>query len=269
MIITDLDGTLLNNHHKINQTDLNTLNFLSENNIVRVIATGRNFFSATKILSREFPIDYLIFSSGIGIFDWKKYTLIHSEYLPKEKVKQTANFLIKEDVDFMVHEVIPENHKFLYYKTGRYNPDFDRRYRLYKKFAEPLEPEKESYEHSSQIIVIPDKGEKYYNMLSKKLHGVKCIRTTSPLDGKTLWIEIFPESVSKGHAVAWLCDYTNTDPTQTVGIGNDYNDLDLLDFTTQSFVVDNAPIELKEHYTTCQSNLRCGFTDAVNKALYL
>jgi hydroxymethylpyrimidine pyrophosphatase-like HAD family hydrolase len=127
----------------------------------------------------------------------------------------------------------------------------------------------EEHEHASQIIVIPDKDESYYNQLSQKLPEVKCIRTTSPLDKETLWIEIFPKNVSKGHGVAWLCDYTQTDPTKTVGIGNDYNDLDLLDFTTQSFVVANAPDELQQQYSTCNSNTSCGFTDAIMKALDL
>ncbi len=269
MIVTDLDGTLFNNDQIVNKKDLETLELLKDIGILRVIATGRNYFSINKILPRDFPVDYLIFSSGAGIYNWRKHSLIHSEYLPKDQVKQIANTLIQENVDFMIHEVIPENHKFLYYKTGKKNPDFSRRYHLYEEFAEPLNPEKEKYEHSSQIIVIPDKGKEHYDSISEKLNQTKCIRTTSPLDGETLWIEIFPENVSKGHGVAWLCDYTNTDPTKTVGIGNDYNDLDLLDFTTQSFVVENAPLELKEQYSVCNSNLNCGFSEAVKRSLGL
>lgn len=269
MVITDLDGTLFNNNHEIAEKDHETLKLLKKEGIIRVIATGRNFYSANKILAKDFPIDYLIFSSGAGIYDWNKQLLIHSEYLPKELVKKTSEFLINEDVDFMVHEIIPDNHKFIYHHTGKRNPDFERRYKLYQDFAEPMDASAEEHEHASQIIVIPDKDESYYNQLSQKLPEVKCIRTTSPLDKETLWIEIFPKNVSKGHGVAWLCDYTQTDPTKTVGIGNDYNDLDLLDFTTQSFVVANAPDELQQQYSTCNSNTSCGFTDAIMKALDL
>jgi hypothetical protein len=269
MIVTDLDGTLFNDDHSIENKDLDTLNQLKDMNILRVIATGRNFYSANKILHKEFPIDYLIFSSGAGIYDWKRRQLIHSEYLPKQQVEEIVNLLIEENVDFMIHEVIPENHKFVFHKTNKKNPDFQRRYELYKDFAVPFDPENETYDHASQLVVIPGKGEDYYEELSEKLANAKCIRTTSPLDNDTLWIEIFPSNVSKGHGVAWLCNYTHTDPTKTVGIGNDYNDLDLLDFTTQSFVVANAPEELKQQYSTCSSNLKCGFTDAVNRALNL
>ncbi len=40
---------------------MRSLFWLGENNIIRVIATGRNFFSVIKVLKDNFPIDYLIF----------------------------------------------------------------------------------------------------------------------------------------------------------------------------------------------------------------
>ena len=62
MIITDLDGTLLNNNREVSLPDMKSLFWLGENNITRVIATGRSFNSTTKVLKDNFPIDYLIFS---------------------------------------------------------------------------------------------------------------------------------------------------------------------------------------------------------------
>ncbi|MFO8235162.1 MAG: Cof-type HAD-IIB family hydrolase [Bacteroidales bacterium] len=269
LVATDLDGTLLNNEQEIEPQDIETLEKLEKKGILRVIATGRNFFSLKKIIPKDFPLDYIIFSSGAGIFDWKNYKLIHSEYLPREKVKQIANFLIEENLDFMIQEVIPENHKFVYYNTREPNPDFLRRYEMYKEHATPLNPDTEKYEHASQIIVIPGKSHDYYLKLAKQLNGTKCIRTTSPLDGESLWVEIFPENVSKGHGLEWLCNHTNTESTKTIGIGNDYNDLDLLEFTGHSFAVDNAPVEIKKVYNSCKSNLECGFSDAVKKIMNL
>ncbi|MFP4046423.1 MAG: HAD-IIB family hydrolase [Bacteroidales bacterium] len=267
LVATDLDGTLLNNDQEFNQKDIETLIKLGNKGVYRVIATGRNLFSIKKIFPKNFPIDYVIFSSGAGILDWKKNKLIHSEYLDRKKVEQIANFLIEENVDFMIQEVIPENHKFVYYHTGRHNPDFLRRYEMYKEHATPIDTETERYEHASQIIVIPYKGSEYYEQLSTQLNGTKCIRTTSPLDGESLWIEVFPENVSKGHGLDWLCKYIKTEPGETLGIGNDYNDIDLLDYTRFSFVVDNAPDEMKKRYKSCKSNINCGFSDAVCKTM--
>ncbi|MBS3808111.1 MAG: HAD family phosphatase [Bacteroidales bacterium] len=267
MVVTDLDGTLLDDDQQAHQEDLNTLRKLGDQNILRVVATGRNLYSALNKLDGDFPIDYLIFSSGAGILEWKSQRLIHSEYLPGDQVEAIAGKLIDYDIDFMIHEVIPENHKFVYHRSQQHNPDFERRYRLYKKFAVPLDPASENYQHACQILAIPGERTELHEQLIREIPEAKVIRTTSPLDGISMWIEIFPAGVSKGHGVEWLCQYTHTDPAKTLGIGNDYNDLDLLKFTHNSLVVENAPDDLKNLYPSCNSNQNCGFTDAVKKIL--
>jgi hypothetical protein len=267
MVITDLDGTLFNDQQEVDQENIDTLQALTEKNIIRVVATGRNLYSALNRLDENFPIDYMIFSSGAGIYHWKKKKLIHSDYLPRDKVEHIANLLVEYNIDFMVHEMIPENHKFVYYRSNKDNPDFERRFQIYKDFAEPLDPLKETYQHSCQVIAITRDKEDLYTILNHKIQGVKIIRATSPLDGESIWIEIFPEGVSKGHGVDWLCRYTGVDPSKTLGIGNDYNDLDLLNFTALSYVVDNSPDELKNFYPTCRSNQQCGFSDAVKQTM--
>lgn len=267
MVITDLDGTLFNDQQETAREDLNTLHALANQNILRVAATGRNLYSALNRLKSDFPIDYLIFSSGAGIYHWKTKSLIHSNYLPKEKVEHIARLLIDSGINFMIHELIPENHKFVYYRSNTYNPDFERRFQLYRYFAEPLDPNTETYQHSCQIIAITNKKDDLHALKDQDIQGVKIIRATSPLDGVSIWIEVFPEGVSKGHGVEWLCYYTGVDPSKTLGIGNDYNDLDLLNFTAWSYVVENAPDDLKKFYTTCRSNEKCGFSDAVKQTI--
>ena len=76
MVLVDLDGTLLNNSKLIGGKDKDTLHFLGERNIVRVFATGRNLFSAKKVLNETTPFDYLVFSSGAGVYDWRKQKLL-------------------------------------------------------------------------------------------------------------------------------------------------------------------------------------------------
>lgn len=269
MVITDLDGTLFNDQQEVMQEDLNTLHALAYQKIIRVVATGRNLYSALNRLKPDFPIDYLIFSSGAGIYHWKTKTLIHSDYLPKEKVEYIARILIDWDINFMIHELIPENHKFVYYRSKKFNSDFERRFQLYKNFAEPLDPLTETYQHSCQIIAITNNKEDLHTLIDQEIQGVKIIRATSPLDGVSIWIEVFPEGVSKGHAVEWLCRHTGVNPCKTLGIGNDYNDLDLLNFTALSFVVENAPEDLKKFYPACRSNEQCGFTDAVKQTIII
>lgn len=265
MIITDLDGTLLNNNREISLSDMKSLYWLGENNIVRVIATGRSFFSTKKVIKNNFPIDYIIFSSGAGIYDWKNKKLIYSEYIPDYEVKQISQILINNDVDFMIHEIIPENHKFVYYKTGNHNPDFERRIKVYNDFAIKFDPVSENYKHACQIIAVFPNNIDLFDEIKQKFSDIKIIRTTSPLDGNSIWMEIFPETVSKGHGIDWLCKKIKVLQENTISVGNDYNDIDMLEYTAEKFIVNNAPDELKSRFPICKSNQENGFTDVASQ----
>ncbi len=265
MVITDLDGTLLNTNREVSLEDMKSLYWLGENNIIRVIATGRNFFSLKKVLKDNFPIDYLIFSSGAGVYNWKKKSLMHSQNLPAYEVEQISKILIKNQVDFMIHEMIPENHKFLYHRSNHYNPDFERRINIYHEFAFELDANSEKFNHACQILAVFPNNIELFKNIEKQFDDIKIIRTTSPLDGDSIWMEIFPKTVSKGHGIQWLCNNISISSSKTLSIGNDFNDIDMLEFTSQKYVVANAPSELRERFPICASNDENGFSDVIHQ----
>ncbi len=101
-------------------------------------------------------------------------------------------------------------------------------------------------------------------MLRKRLPEFNIIRTTSPLDEKSTWIEVFPENASKSIAAEWLTDRLNISSSKVLAIGNDFNDLDLLEWSGTRFVVANAPGELRSKYRTVSSNDNNGVAEAIN-----
>ena len=110
---------------------------------------------------------------------------------------------------------------------------------------------------------LPEQFEK----IKSEIHFLQVIRATSPLDHKSIWLEIFPKGVSKGHAANRLCNFLQIKRHNTIGIGNDYNDIDLLDWTARSFAVANSPKELKQKYETVKSNEEDGFAEVAEKIL--
>ncbi len=80
IIFIDLDGTLIGDNRKVSERNLNSLQRAGDLGITRVIATGRSLFSFRKSIPLDFPIDYLIFSSGAGVMDWKTQQLIYEEH---------------------------------------------------------------------------------------------------------------------------------------------------------------------------------------------
>jgi hypothetical protein len=97
------------------------------------------------------------------------------------------------------------------------------------------------------------------------LTGFSVIKATSPLDNRSVWIEVFPRTVSKSQAASWLGKRLGASPANVVALGNDYNDQDLLDWAGRGFVVDNAPTDLKSMFRTVSSNNRCGVAQAISE----
>ena len=52
-----------------------------------------------------------------------------------------------------------------------------------------------------------------------------------------------------------------------VSVGNDYNDLDLLEWTVNSYVVDNAPADLKNRFAIVASNNNGGVSEAARRSM--
>ncbi len=265
MVITDLDGTLFNDNKQISGRDIKILVWLGSQSIIRVIATGRNLFSARKALHPETPVDFLIFSTGAGAIEWKTGKLIYAEHLRETEVALAIETLKEAGISFMVHDLVPDNHAFLYHDADCGNNDFQRRLDLYHDFAAPLELDPPNYTHASQLLAIVPENLALLEEIRGKLASMRVIRTTSPLDGQTMWLEVFPAEVSKGHTTEWLCRKTGTDANRTLGLGNDYNDIDLLNFVKFPYAMENAPDPIKKLYPHCMSNNDSGFSDAVRQ----
>jgi Cof subfamily protein (haloacid dehalogenase superfamily) len=264
MVVTDLDGTLFNDDQIVTEKNIRTLSWLGERKIIRVIATGRNLFSAKKILPAGFPVDYLVFSTGAGAVDWRTGELMYAEHLKENEVALAIETLTSAGMSFMVHDLVPDNHIFRFYDANCGNSDFKRRCKLYSKFATPLDLNS-GKGHASQLLAIVTESTPVLESIKSRLNPLRVIRTTSPLDGESMWIEIFPSNVSKGHTVGWLCRRLGIQRSGTMGIGNDYNDIDLLDFVRFPFAVENAPESIKKLYLSCTSNNDSGFSDAVRQ----
>ncbi|MBM9605678.1 HAD family hydrolase [Desulfopila inferna] len=269
IIFTDLDGTLLNRDKKISRVNYARLEELGRHKVVRVIATGRSLYSFRCLFPDQVPADYLIFSTGAGIVDLNTKELIYSANIGKHDIRKISSYLQEQQADFMVHHTVPDNHRFFYWGDVLSNSDFKRRIDLYRVYAQEFTSLESLPESSAQIIAIFSEDPVQFNLVKVGLGDYQITRTTSPLDGKSIWMEILPSHVGKGAAAAWLCSRLKLDRRFSVGIGNDYNDLSLLQFTEHSFVVAEAPQEMLENFPATCSHDDDGFHHAIRIVLEL
>ena len=269
MFLTDFDGTLLRSDRTFAPEDINALKRLGERDIVRVIATGRSMYSLNLVADENLPVEFVIFSTGAGISRYPGGDIVRKCLLESHEVKRAGEVLAQAKLDFMIHFPVPDNHMFAYVAANSKNADFERRRSLYRKFSRPLHEAVDEFGPATQLLAVvsASNGRQTLEMIRNQLPDFNVIHTTSPLDGKSTWIEIFPATVSKSLTAAWLAEELNIDRKQVVSVGNDYNDLDLLEWTENSYVVANAPQALKAKFPVVASNNECGVADAIDRWL--
>ncbi len=263
----DLDGTLLRSDRTFAGRDLNALRMLGARNVVRAIATGRSLASFNTVKVMDLPVDYVLFSTGAGVLQYPGDEIIRKIHLKPAEVRRAYDVLKAFELDFMVHRTIPENHMFAYVRANDGNEDFERRIELYRQFAIPLGDSAGDFGPATQLLAVVPPGDagSLIDKIRTAMMDFNVIQTTSPLDGKSTWIEVFPSSVSKSQTAAWLAKTLAIDNHSIVAVGNDYNDLDLLQWSACAYVVDNAPADMKSRFACVASNNDGGVAEAAER----
>lgn len=281
LFVTDLDGTLLTDQRDVRTEEMENLEQLRQDNIAVAIATGRSLFSFNRLLDgNEYlksrmlrGVDYVIFSTGAGVLDLGTDKILQSHSLSVDDAFTISQYLEGLDVDYMIHAPIPETRRFFYRYRGEGNPDFTRRIDLYSEFGESVEKVSRkcvtSIGGATEVLCIESR-ERGHDLAEEIREGLKefsVIKATSPLDKESVWIEIFHPHVSKAASVEWLAHSIGLKQENVCGVGNDYNDQDMLQWTGHSYIVENGPQCLKDDYTTVSSNNDGGVSEAISRWL--
>lgn len=250
IFVTDLDGTLLRDG-RISEADLRAFRSLGDRGIMRVIATGRSLHSAKICLADDFPADYLILSTGNQIVEWSTQEVMRSSFLSGPEVLEICHFLHGHGLSFMVHEEFPHSHRFEYHRGHKSVADFDRRLALYAEHCQEKTGCPDMRRAASQIVVIVDGSDAaMHDRINRELGNLSVIRATSPLDGRSVWIEIFAANVSKASGIMHLVNHHDLQGAPIAAIGNDHNDRDMLEFAQMPFKVADAFLDDEEKYIT-------------------
>lgn len=262
--VTDLDGTLLHSNRKLSEANRKTLEELGRVGILRVLATGRSLWSLKRVISESDPFDYVIFATGAGIMHWPSQELIFASDIHRPEIEQVYKLLEELDLDYMLHHPVPDTH-YMDYREKHGGVDFWERISYYKAFARELDPAGiAEYQAATQFLAIAGQDrEDIYLRIKQELSPMTVIRTTSPIDFASLWIEIFAEGVNKGSSLSWLLDRFDLTYQDCMVIGNDFNDLDMLDLVHHSYVTNNSAQYLLDRYTPVSHHDEDGFSEAV------
>ena len=168
-------------------------------------------------------------------------------------MRRIAGYLDQLEIDYMVHKPVPDTRYFIY-KPGKgdllsSSADFQARISMYRDYGAPMtEKGVNGFGAATEVLAIvpAPQGHGVADEIQLQLRDFSVIKATSPLDGESIWIEVFHPDVSKSRSAAGLANGLGIAVNDVVAVGNDYNDLDLLQWAGRGFVVANAPDEIKK-----------------------
>ncbi|WP_027120657.1 Cof-type HAD-IIB family hydrolase [Mycoplasmopsis lipofaciens] len=235
VIFSDVDGTLYARDYYVSNFNLN---IIKSNNISFNIATGNPICPRMLKLAKLTNADYIIGSSGVQIYDYKKFKFIREEHIPHKDVEKIFKIFKEEDVSaaawssdaFYIFK--EEDKEFLNKIYFRYET-FEQ-FELYDESIKKIKP-------ISKIEVYFENTKNVDKVIDKiKNLDIKWIKTHMNL-------EILPKGASKGKAILWMLKnvFIEHKKDDVMVIGDSENDFSMFKRFNYSYVMENAKEEVK------------------------
>jgi Cof subfamily protein (haloacid dehalogenase superfamily) len=262
MIVSDMDGTLLNEDLSISNETLETIQKVREQGIIFTIATGRPD-QLTKEYVEVLSLDSsFIMCNGSVIGHPFKKDRAYSKTIDKKVVLEIVEILEKENFMYMV-----------YTKNAIYSKPNDR-VELFLARNEELQYNQRSVWHTKytkedlvkdpvdKILLIEQNGKTMMDIKEK----IKHIDSIDFVSSNVRFLDVIPKGISKGEAVLQLAKLYNIKQDEIVVFGDQKNDISMFEKIDYSVAMGNSSDDVKKHakYTT-KKNTENGVAWWINK----
>ncbi len=264
LIATDLDGTLLNSNSEIPELNLRYIKKALEHGIKIAICSGRSFLSLEKF---EQKLGLCVKGSyGIGFNGAMIYDAYTREIVKEVKMKNDFAMKIVEKL-----KQFPEDIDVLMYESkNMFAEKTDGRILEYSKLSGVVINRVESLcdvkKDISKVLVKSEpetlaKLEKYMNFFI--FNGEKCNMFFSH---NTL-LEFTHLNATKGQALCYLANYLNIDIKDVIAVGDNFNDISMIECAGLGVAVKNAEHNIKKYakYITNASNDEGALKEVIEK----
>ncbi len=229
VLFCDLDGTFVTHGFSVPPSHTETVRELKRRGWYVVAATGRHLRSVSSVIDDTVPFDEVIFSTGLGAVRWPSKELLFVLTLDDDLKQQALEEMLARTDSVMLHLPFPDNNRFLYQSGVTLHPDMIRRIALYGDSAVSCDKTALFESPASLLVSVVDACEEDdMRRLIAALPSAKIVRATSPLDRTSQWIEVYPAGAGKAAAAQKICDRLGIDIRSCVAVGNDFNDIELL-----------------------------------------
>ena len=242
LVAVDMDGTLLHNDKSISDYTINVLRKIVEKGILLVPASGRplNGMKAA-VLNNVKGIKYAICSNGAMLMDVQKEKSISETGIPIEKALEALTYLEQFPVAVYVHTDRGTFRAEGWEKTG-----LSEKY-PYIRFSEGNVKNLREFLRISRVNVMKMGAYVLTDNLAQKLlekgspiPGIAFLRTGDGI------IELNSTNASKGNALCILCEKLGIQLENVLAIGDNENDISMLQAAGISAAMRNAEDDVKQ-----------------------
>lgn len=252
-LAVDIDGTLTDPQYHVSERNIQALRAAHEAGIQIILATGRRHDYAMPIAS-QLGVPVLLVSSNGALVRSSQGETLFAERLPAE----TARKLIRHMGDYRGNAVltfdrpnnVPGNDSLVLEHADELNRTVSRWLevnRPYIKFVVPLE---DALLHEDPLQAMYCGRVTAMESAQERLAAAEFLDEITILktqyDYRDLCIlDILTRDCSKGHALRRWAGQQGVSPDQIMAIGDNYNDLEMLEFAGLPVVMGNAADDLK------------------------
>lgn len=236
VIVTDLDGTLLNPQHKISNYTKSVFKELHDKNYLIIVATGRHHLDAMAIIDTlEVPV-YLVSSNGARIHSPEKEELFAFD-LKSEVVKTALSVEIDPEITVVLFKENVWQTNKLSEKLNSFQADFKYLPELVDyTILEDFSAIKIFFAHDNhdKLQVLKDA---VLAQTSDELHHAFSLPTC---------LEFMDKSIDKSVGIQKVLEKEGFTFGEAISFGDGFNDVQMLSSTGKALIMGNAPQTLKE-----------------------
>lgn len=243
LLISDMDGTIINSNGKISENNIAALNNFVQMGGIFTLATGRTMESAARYL-HQLPINVpIILYNGAKIYDYKNNKVLF-EICLEEQVKDIVKQVKKIDSSLGL-EIYCEENVYIY-NPCRFTERFSKKgYEVYYNIDDIWN------KNWTKVLILGE--EEQLNIL--ELEFVGTFGNVNLIRSGENYLEIIPRYTSKGYGLMELCKILRINIKNTVAVGDNMNDVELLQKAGYGFCVANGNKKLLDMVKyTCPSN---------------
>lgn len=260
VVISDLDGTLLNQHHKISEYTKTVFRELHNQNYILIVATGRHHLDALPIVATLGIPVYLVTSNGARIHSPER-ELLFSFDIKSDAIKSVLDLDIDQEITTVlfkeeVWQTNRNNEKLNSFQTElNYLPEI-----VDFNTIEDLSAIKLFFTHENhqKLIELKDKILESHSDIFDYAFSLP------------ICLEFMDKSVDKSIAILKILEKENLTFQESISFGDGFNDEKMLIATKKGLIMENAVESLKNklpHLEVISSNDNDGVAKYLSKML--